>query len=311
MSNNSSILPSKKFFLNLFILLVIAGGIVLITVLTNNNEPSEDLEIVAEPMTFDDLLTLDSNGNGIPNWEESLWGFNPFLLDTNGDGVPDAEYIRQLRERHREEGGDVIPFEDFENQTDLDLLSRQIYSTLAMVEGVAGDQEIAQQQISEVLQMHLSRPLVLSPTNPATLQRAEENSDTAIITYAENMFLILADINNGAEDILSIFETLENNQNNVSSLSDYGVLSEYYFEIHDRLKNTRVPISALSIHASLIDSIESLAKALDYITQSEDDPLLGFQSLLQIESIFILIQRDMVSFNTFFDNHSELLDNTL
>jgi hypothetical protein len=37
---------------------------------------------------------IDSSGDGMYDWEKSLWGLDPLLNDNSGDGIPDVEKIR-------------------------------------------------------------------------------------------------------------------------------------------------------------------------------------------------------------------------
>jgi len=40
-----------------------------------------------------EILEKDSDGDGLLDWEESLWGTDPFLVDTDGDGILDGEFV--------------------------------------------------------------------------------------------------------------------------------------------------------------------------------------------------------------------------
>src|ERR1035437_9845115 len=90
-------LPSKKF------MLIIGAGLVLVVVIfviffmsssgqnfTTGNKNNTALKV--ENQTITDLIQKDSDGDGVPDWEEVLWGTDPNKKITFND-TPDATYI--------------------------------------------------------------------------------------------------------------------------------------------------------------------------------------------------------------------------
>lgn len=51
-----------------------------------------------ETVALRTLIGKDTDGDGIKDWEESLWGTDPLKRDTDGDGTPDATEIAVMRE---------------------------------------------------------------------------------------------------------------------------------------------------------------------------------------------------------------------
>ena len=50
----------------------------------------------AEPATLNDLLQKDTDGDGVMDWEEALWGTDP-NNPTTFNNVADSEYIKEKR----------------------------------------------------------------------------------------------------------------------------------------------------------------------------------------------------------------------
>ena len=44
-----------------------------------------------------DLVNRDTDGDGLLDWEESLWDTDPNNKDTNGDGVSDSVEIAKIK----------------------------------------------------------------------------------------------------------------------------------------------------------------------------------------------------------------------
>ncbi len=58
--------------------------------LPNQNTPLEN--------TFD--ISLDSDSDGLKDWEEALWGTDPHNPDTDGDGVSDGDFAKKQQEQN-------------------------------------------------------------------------------------------------------------------------------------------------------------------------------------------------------------------
>lgn len=76
-------LPSKK-----FVLIIALCAVTVLIVLyissqfgTKDSFSRSDYSVKNANITLEEAITLDSNNNGIADWEESLWGFDPL---TNG-----------------------------------------------------------------------------------------------------------------------------------------------------------------------------------------------------------------------------------
>ncbi|MBP6884835.1 MAG: hypothetical protein KBC17_03355 [Candidatus Pacebacteria bacterium] len=91
-----NILPSKKF--TFLIILVIA---VVLSILIGssyfgskkNFQSNKNMSAVADNgNTIGDVIRRDSNGNGIPDWEETLWGFDP-----KGNGSANKKAIEEKK----------------------------------------------------------------------------------------------------------------------------------------------------------------------------------------------------------------------
>jgi len=94
---NRKYLPSKKFI----IALSLAVFLVLVAIAFSYIKPSgtryDNDNLVAANATSS-LTTIDSDHDGLPDWEEALYGTDPHNPDTDGDGTPDGEEIKEGRD---------------------------------------------------------------------------------------------------------------------------------------------------------------------------------------------------------------------
>ena len=53
----------------------------------------DESKLSTQKLTINQLLQKDSDGDGVMDWEEGLWGTDPNNTKTF-EGIPDAEYIK-------------------------------------------------------------------------------------------------------------------------------------------------------------------------------------------------------------------------
>jgi hypothetical protein len=87
-------LPSKKFVL---VILIACAGVLLILFASTffgaglSYQNKQDLAKPATEKTLGEIINLDSNNNGIPDWEEKLWGLDPKGSGTANKKIIDAK----------------------------------------------------------------------------------------------------------------------------------------------------------------------------------------------------------------------------
>lgn len=101
MNEYKQYLPSKKF---LIILSSIIVALVLIfvskTLINLNNQNNKKLTVAEkkEIALREEFLTIDSDSDGLKDWEESLWQTDSKVADTDGDGTNDGDEIKAYRD---------------------------------------------------------------------------------------------------------------------------------------------------------------------------------------------------------------------
>lgn len=117
-------LPSKQFVKAISLCV---GSCIIILILANyfgsRSAFSQPLVSVGQNATVSDLLTQDSNNNGIPDWEESLYGLNP-----KGDGIANKKIIDEKKLKAEQENG--VTNDDSDSTTQTDALTREMLSTI-------------------------------------------------------------------------------------------------------------------------------------------------------------------------------------
>lgn len=94
--------PSGKFTIILIAGLIIAGAIFLLfkKPKADNNDEKTGQETILQKGGLAQIkeAQLDSDSDGLKDWEEKLWGTDPNSPDTDGDGALDGEELQQGRD---------------------------------------------------------------------------------------------------------------------------------------------------------------------------------------------------------------------
>lgn len=132
----SKMLPSKKFVIVIssliaIVLLIIVGTSYFGSNSRFNRNGNADL---ATGETVKDAITRDSNNNGIPDWEESLYG-----LDPKGDGAANKKVIDQKKAA----AAIATTDEGTQTLTETDKFSQELLSTILALKQSGGLTEAA------------------------------------------------------------------------------------------------------------------------------------------------------------------------
>ncbi|MEK7081086.1 MAG: thrombospondin type 3 repeat-containing protein, partial [Patescibacteria group bacterium] len=82
--------------------------------------------------TIRDLVNKDTDGDGIPDWEESLWGTDPTKKETT-PGISDSVAIEKLKIQQEISGQINGTNQKPENITQTDQFSRDLFATVVML----------------------------------------------------------------------------------------------------------------------------------------------------------------------------------
>lgn len=91
---------------------LILGVAVISSAFLINNPVNFAEQAVASPSSAlrTQIIEKDSDGDGLLDWEETLWGTDPFVIDTDGDGILDGEYVASRKKNKTPE--EIVKFED-------------------------------------------------------------------------------------------------------------------------------------------------------------------------------------------------------
>ncbi len=214
-------------------------------------------------LTVGDVAFKDSNGNGIADWEERLWGLDPAELYTNG--VPNKTIITQKKEAL----GIALPAtEEKENETDQ--LARQLFSITtalsqneAVDDGVFGD-------IAKDFGANIETKTISNTYNLHDIKTVPTNYNS-LVAYSAAFRTIFAKYSTGQEDVTIIISSLETED--YSRLAELAPIAASYRSLAKELSLLRVPVGVLQYHLDIINALAGIADSFSYITQLQNNGL--------------------------------------
>ncbi len=248
----------------------------------------------------------DSDTDGLPDWQESLYGTNPAVADTDGDGVSDGEAARSgllTTQRFLTDAGQTpVSVNDIPGITPApgtltEEFSRAFFE--AYMSNWQGTPLTAEQQdaLVERLLGDFSTRARAELTSNYTAA-AVKSGNTDVLSYAAAVESIIRqnEVKEGeGQPVMLAHEFIENSDR--SALAKLETLSASYRAIANGLVGVTAPVSLRDEHLALIRAFDTLAKSTGSLAEYEQDPLavLGGLALLQPSSKEIVLAMEGIA----------------
>ena len=280
-------MPSKKFI----IILSSVFGVILLVFIVGSliglkekavNLPTES-EITVSQETLSVLISKDSDGDGVPDWEEALWGTDPNKKDTNGDGIPDNIEIENKKKALRESGSYPEQTQE-ENLNETERFSREFFTTFAALKQSGNLSPEAMINLSTSLISTLEKSkdaLVFFTARDIRIENAPDYTQSDYASAVMAMASKFSDKKLGYElEILAEGITNENK----AAMDELAQIAENYNEFALVLKSLPVPQTLSRDHLVLINSALGISQTLKNLSQTLSNPLVVMSSLSQYDT---------------------------
>jgi hypothetical protein len=276
MNNINKYLPSKKFLNSLLIIIVILiiffmiKGI--ISLFKNKKTDTNNKKAKIE-MTVGTVIQKDSNNNGIPDWEEYLWG-----LDPTKNGQENKEFILS-KKRTLEKSGAISPYDESASITQNELLSRQFFATIISLQQTGNFNDETIKSISEnigqniipenIPDIYTRNMLIISTDSKESNMNYHTSITDAISKYSDSDL---------GEELTLIIQGL--NMNDPQALYSAITISNSYESLSQDLINIKVPQSIASTHLSLANNYKKVGLIIKELVKMMSDPLIGMRAII-------------------------------
>jgi hypothetical protein len=255
----------------------------------------------------------DTDADGLPDWQESLYGTDPHVADTDGDGTTDGEAVRTGLIKPRIATAvpaptpidvDDIPGPTAQPGSVTDQFG-QLFLDRYVKAGGGSELTVEQQQalVDDLLIEFGTRAEEILDSNYSEIS-VRVSPTVTVDEYAAAVELTLRSHETTAEasnPILLMEAYLQNGDQ--SALPHLRTLEAAYYGIAKDLAGMTVPTSLREEHLTLMRSFDSLGRSTTAVINFEKDPLVVMGSL----AVYPQSSRDML--NAFQDIAAVILEN--
>jgi hypothetical protein len=263
----------------------ICAAIILIVLFINSRGISYNpaqLSVV----TVGDAIEQDSDGDGIPDWEERLWGTNPRSADSDSDGVPDGTEISQKKDELAAANGYASSTFSL---TDTDRFARELFVTY---NALSNQGQVSKDASTSFANAAISTTVSKIP--PIQLVTAADiatvpSSQAANLAY-KNKIADLLQANNSR--LGNEFELIHRGigEGNADILRDANAYTPIYSKFKLGLMKLTVPANQVENHVRLVNNVSYIINTLPQLEAIEDDTIRG----IPLYTIYTQSFQDMI-----------------
>lgn len=268
--------PSKRVIYFLIFATLIVTGVITVSAYKQKNtrpnvsitETTADLAIVVT----NEYQNIDSDSDGLFDWEENLWGTDSLNSDTDNDGTKDGREVALSRDPNKKGPDDMWTpnsyLEEYVAASNIDPNSLTSRIAKNLLIGV-GQQKT---DITEDLLAQIKSEIQIRPTykkeNLITFNPADK---TKLQNYADNFILIYQN---------------ETNKTIANPTAGTDVYVNAYKNMALSLSIIEVPEDIAALHTEYINNLSALSSLTEIIAQAESDPIKMIAVMPEYDRIF-------------------------
>ncbi|MFH1201098.1 MAG: thrombospondin type 3 repeat-containing protein [bacterium] len=246
-------------------------------------------------MTFGDLVNKDTDGDGILDWEELLYGLDPTKKET-APGTPDSMAIEKLKMQQVQQELSLLNNDSTGNQgteklTQTEKFSRELFATVAATSQNGVMDQATIDALGASLAEKIENPIVRKVFSTSDLNIIKDDSLQAIKNYMDAVSKIEAKypIKGNVANILEKFIADENNVN-LSALAELDLIIKPLQNGMDEAIKMNVPQSLVSLHLDSLNGLERVIENLNDIKLFDTDPILALGAISQYDKNATLLE---------------------
>lgn len=263
--------PSKR------ILIFIAFAVVVITLLLVNKfykskpaallvEPYQNTEVKSET---NEIALIDTDEDGLPDWQETITGTNINNKDTDSDGTSDGAELKLGRNPTvRSPGDEDASFLSTaaaktanEPTTVSDTVSRNLFANAVYLSNNGEVTEESKEQLVNNLISGIQKSFTFKQYTEGGLNVISLENQENVRFYASSFAT------------LQVGMILQMQQQVLKIENDVSILGEIYAKQASDLYALQVPVSVKDIHLQIVNNYSKGAAVFDAIAAEKQDPI--------------------------------------
>ena len=291
MNNIKKYLPSKKFItlilaIMVFIILFLSVRAIIIFFKNKNGTNTAGQQTKLTIGTPESISQKDSNENGIPDYEEYLWGLDPYK---NG---PDNKEFILAKKKTLIQNGVITNMDDSQSVSKADLLSRQFFATIISLQQTGELNQDSINSVSDALGSNVT-PTPIDDIYTVKMLKIIDDSSAANKAYYEALTGIVKNYSNSdiGSELTFIVQGISNKD--PQALYAAATVGEAYQSFGKDLMKMDVPRSLIPTHLSAANNYEKTGETILNLTKVLSDPLVGMKALLNYKKYSDALASDL------------------
>ncbi len=290
-------LKNKRILVIVLAVLFLGVVFFLKTKSEHKNEVANQIGLAFGEEKIGDLVSLDSDQDGVADWEENLWGTDPNVRDTDGDGREDDIAIAKLKAEN-ESGFTPIEGDEEEVLTQTDKFSRELFSTVAtLTQSGPIDQETVD-KLGETLAGQLQNVPIRKVFLASDIKISAKDDKTAITKYNDDLgrLYLIYSKDMYVLDIIQEFIASGEEPDSTILLKLDPIIKQTSAVLSGMAK-MEVPISIMPLHLNFMNSLEQNMETLEDIQLFGTDTIIAMSAMSQFEKNSALLEESIIKLN--------------
>ncbi|MBP6883805.1 MAG: hypothetical protein KBC06_01040 [Candidatus Pacebacteria bacterium] len=250
------------------------------------NKASQEAGLTYGNIAVQDLLSKDTDLDGIQDWEESLWGTDPTKKDTNDDGTPDSTEIAKMKTERELATGDEANVPDDANLTQTDKFSRELFSTVAALNQAGEIDDNTIEKLSTSLNDQIKNVTPKKIYLISEIEISTDNNPQAYQAYSSSLdALFKKTYTQKTENVLDILKEFIGDGDNVNTeaLMKLDPIIDQTSKFMNGMVLIKVPSAISQEHLDVVNSLERLNETLSNIQKYENDVIVAMGGVSKFE----------------------------
>ena len=286
----SRYLPSKKFTIITSIINALGAIIFVIFFMPSSGENfsitgnKKNTPLKVENQSITDLMEKDTDGDGIPDWEEALWGTDPNKKITFNN-TPDAAYIE-----NKKKGLKIEESVNEQNLTETEKFAREFFTSYAAMKSSGQVDNNAINNFSSALGQKIVNPDLIDRYSETDVKVNGVDDTVTKQKYYQDIKNLFQNYQSlGIGDELSIISNgLASNSSNEATISTdqnnkLSVIGNAYQDFAKKIMEMSVPQSLTEYHLRIANSSNNTGISVLGMEEIASDPIVGLSGLSQYQ----------------------------
>lgn len=282
MNKLTTYLPSKRFSIIIGIMLIVVIVFFSIFYFSKKYKYNSKESLTTEKATVSELVKKDTDGDGVADWEEALWGTDQNKKETF-DGNSDLVYINNKKKSLNITEG--IASND--NLTETDKFSRGFFASFVAMKQAGTVDSTTINNFSSALGQKIATPSLIDQYKIEDIKTKEGMNDDERKDY----YLSVATLydtykESGLGDELGIVSGNLTNYSSTgkeSSSDELLLIADKYQEFGQKLMEIKVPKDLAQYHLNIANASNNTGIAVRNMVKIISDPVAGLTGLSEYQ----------------------------